>query len=1283
MLTRFPRTLALVVAVLILIILPAAAQTSGTLRGTVKDPSDAVVPNAKVTATQQATKVTRSATSDAAGSFVFPVLPVGAYDVEVEAGGFKKYLQKDVNVDIGRVVLLDIKLTVGAAGEVVEVGAAPPLVETTNTQLGAVVNERAVTNLPLSARDTYQLLQLQPGVQSNVGQDLFFGTEAPGVVSVNGGRGRSNNFTVNGGDANDSFVNLPVIQPSPDTIEEFRVITNNFDAEYGRNSGSVVNVVTKSGGNDFHGNLFEFFRNEKFNARGFFDVERPAFKQNVFGGTLGGPIVKDKTFFFASYEGKRVRRGVSSDLVTVPTLAERGGDFSAGSIFAGAIDATEGIEVANALNARPGCAAAILAQSGLAVGPGVPYGATRDANTNAIITPGIFTDVANDLDNQIPIACFDPTALDLMNQFVPLGNIADGEFQSVPGGIENGTQFTARFDHKINDRHQLSIYYYLSDNFLSKPFARFQAGGAVLPGFGDLSDQRFHQVNITHTWVISPTTVNEIRFNYFRAGQETFFHPQRTNLVVDSCATVAAAQCFTGTGPGGEPIGITPGLGPAREGVPFIDISGAFSIGNNFEGELPAAGNNFQWSEGFSKVVGKHSLKVGGDVRRQRFDQFLFFDVNGQISIFGGGPNDPIYDSLIPNYLLGLTDFYLQGAANEERVRSTSVYLFAQDSWRIKENLTLNYGLRWEFNTPIGDVGQKIQTFRPGQATEIYPCQLADPAQIALYGTNDCSPTGGANAVFPLGLVVPGDAGIDNSLTQTYHKAFAPRIGLAWSPGATDGWFARLTGGPGKTSIRMGWGLFYNPIEQLVLEQLSAEPPFGGSSGLSNVMFNTPFLLQNGTIAPNPFGGILDPPRGQPVDWARFRPILLFGQFEPNLRPQYAAQYNFTIQRQLTDSLMFQIGYVGSQGHRLLATHDLNFGNPQTCLDLQATADFNGDPNLECASFFADVAYTIPAGTTIAPQGLTLPYGSVPFIAGGTVVANDITLVGLRPFSSPFCEPMTGVGCPLDGVPVFSNIFAQDTIAHSSYNSLQVLLEKRFTKGLQFSAAYTWSKSIDNASSFENILNPINFEASTSLSLFHAAHRFVASYFWELPVPKYSGFKSKLLNGWAISGITTFQTGFPIRILSEDDTELMLSFDFELPGRPDLVGPFTTGDPRNNSFCANGTSGASCEPGFYFFDPNAFAGQFDPETPQALGSLGTAPRSMCCGPSINNWDFGIHKNTPLNERMRLEFRAEFFNMWNHPQFFNPDGNITNGSEFGSIKRAKDPRQVQFALKLFF
>jgi hypothetical protein len=312
-------------------IFPAAAraQTTGIIRGAVNDPSGLVVAGARVTVTWQETQASRTATSDANGDFEFPALPVGHYTAEIEAVGFKKYVQRDIEVTLGHVVVIDAKLQIGASSQEVTVTAGAPLVETTSTQLGAVVNERAVTQLPLNARDTYQLLQLQPGVQSQVGSDLFYGSDQSGVVSVNGGRGRSNNYSVNGGDANDQFVNLPAVQPSPDSIEEFRVLTNTFDAEFGRNSGSVVNVVTKSGTNQFHGDAFEFFRNKVLNARGFFDIVKPDFKQNQFGGTFGGPIRKDNTFFFLSYEGRRIRRGgAPSSIPIVPTAAERLGNFT-------------------------------------------------------------------------------------------------------------------------------------------------------------------------------------------------------------------------------------------------------------------------------------------------------------------------------------------------------------------------------------------------------------------------------------------------------------------------------------------------------------------------------------------------------------------------------------------------------------------------------------------------------------------------------------------------------------------------------------------------------------------------------------------------------------------------------------------------------------------------------------------------------------------------------------------------------------------------------------------
>ncbi|MGD0922797.1 MAG: carboxypeptidase regulatory-like domain-containing protein [Terriglobia bacterium] len=1230
------------------------AQTTGTIRGTVTDPSGAVVPGARVRAVLSGTNASRSAVANGEGDYIFPALAVGRYTVVVEAPGFAEFQQPDIEINIGRVVVVNARLQLAQLAQAITAETSAPLIETSNTQLGAVVNDIAVVNLPLNARDAYQLLQLQPGVQSQVGSDLFYGSDQTGVVSVNGGRGRSNNFTVNGGEANDQFVNLPGVQPSPDTIEEFRVLTNTFDAEFGRNSGAVVNVVTKSGTNAFHGGLYEFFRNRSLNARGFFDTTKPDFKQNQFGGTLGGPLRNDHTFFFVSYEGRRIRRGTPSPTVVVPTAAERDGDFSGGDVFAGTLTDPSGT-VSDVLNSRSGCAAAVTANGGAPIAPG---------NSYAAIFPNNF----------IPPQCFDPTALDLLHQFVPPPNLNVTQFQSVPTAREYDDQSTGRIDHKLNDRQQFSAYYYFADQYFTQPFSFFQAGGSNVPGFGGLYNSRYQQLNLTHTWVVSPATVNELRFAYFREAQGTFNHPQHTNRVQDSCATVPAEECFSD--PASPSLGITPSLGAEHEGVPFISVSGGFAIGNNFEGELPQIGNTFQWTDNLSKVVGKHSMKFGVDVRRQRFDQQLYYSVNGYYSYFGGGPNDVGYGDLYPNYLLGLPDSYSQGSAQLENVRSTSLYLYAQDSWRIRPSVSLNYGLRWELNTPIADVGGRTQTFRPNQPTMLYPCQLLpDNPLVASFGTRDCGPDSAGESVFPLGLVVPGDEGIAPSLTQTYYRAFAPRIGLAWSPQWSEGLLQKLTGGPGKTSIRAGWGMFYNPVEQLVLEQFSAQPPFGGSTSISESLFNTPFVQQSGTILPNPFHGILNSPRGQPVDWSRFRPILLFGELQPNLRSQYAAQYNFTIQRELSKSLVLQVGYVGSQGHRLLATHDLNFGNAQTCLDI---IQIQGPDS--CGPFAADSSFDIPADSIPAGVTLHLPYGSVPTVTGPN--NPEITLVGLRPYSSPFCEPTTGEGCPPDETPVLSSIFAQDTIANSSYNSLQASLEKRFSRGLQFLAAYTWSKSFDEASSFENILNPLCLRCSRALSLFNASQRFVLSYYWEPALPKMTGVAGKLMDGWGLSGILTFQSGFPIRITSSNDLELQNSFDFEMPGQPDLIGRFRTQNPRRSG-CALGTGPAAgpdapdCQVApNQFFEPNAFADQ-------GLGTIGSAPRSICCGPGLSQFDFALIKNTSLTEHKQIQFRAEFFNAFNHAQFFVPDGNITDGSTFGEISRARDPRLIQFALKFIF
>ena len=1270
--SRMNRSLAGSIAVLILGLICStvvcAQSTGGRILGRVSDSSGAVLSGVKVTATNEATGVTHITLTNDSGDYGFPQVPLGIYTLSFDLTGFKTNERKGIQVELNQVVTFNSTLEIGQTKEVVEVTSEAPLVDTTSTQLGAIVNNKSVNELPLNQRDAYQFLQLQPGVQSQLGSSgsTFYGSDAAGSVSVNGGRGRANNFNVNGGDANDQFVNSAAIQPSPDAIAEFRVITNTFDAEYGRNSGAVVNVVTQSGTNGLHGDVYEYFRNAVLNAQGYFNTVKPQFNQNQFGGTLGGPIKKDRTFFFGSYEGRRIRQGQSGDVVQLPTPQEISGDFSANGDFGGGIDVTSSLFTAQALDGRPGCDSALHPPTGtIASLPqqtnpanGLPYIPWSE------VFPG----------SQIPQNCMDPVALNLL-QYLPASNLPNSQYQGVPTEADNQDQFTFRVDHKINDRQNLSIYYYFTDGNTHSPFYNFQASGANVPGYGTIVKSRYQQWNPSHTWTISNSMVNEFRVTYLREGQLTFQHPQNTGAVTSFCPASAtepseAAICFTGvsdsnSGPdsiqgqlGTSPAyGITTGLPSNRTGQPFVDVSGGFNIGNGWEGELPQVGNSFQFSDNLSWVKGTHTTKYGVDVRRSRFDQTLYYNVSGDATFDSSGTNAVLSGDNYPGYFLGLTDTYSQGSAQRENVRNTGLYLFAQDSWKIRQNVTFNYGLRWELDTPLTDALHHTQTFRPGQTSTVYPCTASNPDALGNPSTL---------AYCPTGLVVPGDPGVPAGLTSTYYKAFAPRVGLAYSPNFTDGALGKIFGANGKTSIRMGWGLFYNPMEQLVLEQFGAEPPFGSSPSFYSTFFNTPFIGQDGSVAANGFTGILNPPRGMDPGWANYSPILLYGDFQPHLRTQYTAQYNFSIQRELAKDLLWQINYVGSQGHRLLASHDINPGNPQTCLDLINL----GQP---CGPTAEDNTYQFTLGSG---QTLTLPSNQViTGAAGGT----PIFLAGTRPYSAPNCVtngPNAGMDCPANGNPIFTNIFAEDTIAPSSYNSLQTMLEKRFSHGLQFQAAYTWSKSLDWASSFEETLNPFDFKKSRALSLFNSAQRFVINYVWDVPVRRYAGIKGKILDDWQISGITQFQSGFPIRLQTQNDNELVGSLFFFGTAAPQMTGTApqlqnpktvqTITDPNSPFFGATG---------HFYLTTSQFA---DP--PQ--GSFSTTPRSICCGPGENQWDMTFSKKISLTEARYFQFRTDIFNLFNKTQFVNPDGNFSS-STFGQILQAREPRLVQFALKFYF
>lgn len=1209
------------------------SQSTAEIRGRVEDSSHRPISSAFVMLTARETSLMRAASTDDAGEFEFPALPVGTYKLEVVADGFSSITSKDVRASIGQVARLDIALGGGGSGNAQAlIAPTESLVETGNAQIGVVMSHDEVTQLPLKSRDTFELLQLQPGVQSTLGSDLFYGSDRPGVVSVSGGRVRSNNYNVNGGYSADLLVNSPSVQPSPDSIREFRVISHNYEASLGRNSGSILNVVTKSGGSSFHGSAYDFVRNETLNAKGYFDSTVPEFLQNEFGGTFGGPVRRDKFFVFASYEGRRMDRGITSESVPVPTTAERIGDFSSGPIFAGVLnDGT----VAKALMQRPGCAAAVSSRGGAPISAGTPYSA---------IFPG----------NLIPSECFDATAADLLKDFVPLGNRGPGVFIGAPSAHVRNDQVSLRADDNLTSQQQLSFYYYGQDSLDSEPFNYFLAQGATVPGFGTDTRTRYQQFNLSHSWTVTAKAVNEARFVYYREGEGSLLGPAHTNLVQDSCTQIPASGCFND--PASPRLGIHPGYGARYEGVPFVYLAGGLGYGNNPNGTLSQKANIYQATDTYSRIAGTHALKFGVDARNERLHQLYVYDINGTFQFLGGGPNDVGYSNVVPNYLLGLPDNFYQGSANAVDARSTEVDFFAQDSWKVRRNLTLDYGLRWEVNTAYADAGRRIQAFRPDQATSVYPCVLkaSDPLAVVL-GSTDCSASGPARSVFPLGLVYPGDPGVSNSLTNNYLHAFAPRAGMVWSPAWSRGILSKLSGGPDHTSVRAGWGVFYDRVEEITFgPQLAAQPPFGGSNNLSNVFFNTPYLGQDGSISPNPFNGFQNPRPGSPVDFAVYRPMTLYGDVPNSFRTPYSTHYNLTVQREISQNTLLQFGYVGSQGHRLTGSVDQNYGIAQTCLDIRKI------PGMSCGPFGADDAYTIPAGAIPAGVTVHMPYGSVPSVTGPN--ANPITLVGLRRFSSPFCEPTNGEGCPLDGVPVFGSIFANLPIANSAYNSFQSLVNRRLSHGLQFLVSYTWSKSIDNASSFENAVNPIDPRLSRSPSLFDARHRLVFSNYWQLPGPKRDFWVRHLFGGWALSSILTVQSGFPIRMTSAGDQELMNSSNYETVGEPQRIAPFRRLKPQQS--------------GSYYFDPASF-------TLSPLGQIGNTPRSLCCGPGISNVDIGVHKSFEVKEGTNLEFRTEAFNLLNHTQFMNPDGNITDDASFGKVSRARDPRLIQLALRLTF
>ena len=928
------------------------AATGGSISGAVADQSGAVVTGATLKLVNTAQRTAYQAITDKQGLYSFPNLPVGHYDLTIEADGFAQQQKDNLTVDTDSALRVDISLTIGSRSDTVVVTTdAGVQVETTATHLGEVVSASQMTALPLNGRSYTDLLAIQPGVapistllpssviMAGVTGDIDpSGDLNPGNLSINGQRESANGFMVNGIDVQEHMNGGTSIIPDLDSIEEFRVLTTNFDPEYGNYNGGIVTVVSKSGTGSFHGRAFEFFRNTNLDARGYFDPTRSAFNQNQFGGAVGGPIKQDKLFFFTDYQGTRTTQGVSTGNISVPTVAERSGDFlGQASSFAKTATVNGAPITVPTTVSGPYLATQVLAPKlGYAVTADEPYYFVAgqhqpvDPNHPNVVPPVYNTNCTSSAqcvfpNLAIPQAAWSAPGKNLL-QYIPSPNVGASQFStSAFSQTVRDDKGSVRID--ANSRlGQLSGYYFVDDYRLDNPYPGAVAGASI-PGFDALTIGRAQLFSLGDTKIIGSDTVNEFHVGYLRNAN--IIGQPKGGLGVS-----LASQGFT-TGAG------TPGIfvqAPQFEGVENITFPN-FVLGVPIT-NLTQVNNTYYLSDGISRSIGSHTLKFGGQFHIDQVNEHPNATFNGTFNIDGTETGSPYAD-----FLIGTPSNYTQSSGQPFYLRNRYLGLYVQDSWRIRSDLTINAGLRWDVIAPWWEKYNQIQTYIAGAQSTLYP---------------------GA----PSGLVVAGDPGVPKTLAPVSYRNFAPRIGLAYSPRFDEGFLKTIFGSNGRSSIRASYGLFYTAFPGLSAGIMYSVPPFGFNYlSPGPPLLATPFItaasgVNNGQRFPFPF-----PPHSvsashpdTSVNWANFLPLAADPFFDHTNRVQYTNNYMLSIQRQITRDTLLTVSYVGNQGHRILTLVSANPGNPALCLSLPG-----------CGPFGEDSPYINSSGQTI--QGTRVGQG--------------------------------------------------------------------------------------------------------------------------------------------------------------------------------------------------------------------------------------------------------------------------------------------------------------------
>jgi hypothetical protein len=1215
------------IALLIPVGLQAQGGATGAITGTVFDQQGSAVSGAIIVVTNVATgQKEREVVSTGSGTFNVPSLSPGTYSVEITATGFSRFLIENVLVQVTETSSVIATLAIGKVTETVTVHDVVVPVELTSATTGETIGAETASTLPLSTRNFLTLLTLSAGANTELFDSAALG-RGQVTINVNGQRPTNNNFQLEGVNAND--VNLPVLDnvplPNPDTIQEFKTQTSLYDASSGRNGGGNVQVNLKSGTAHYHGDAYEFFRNNVLNANDFFfnaatpQVPRPVLRQNQYGGSFGGPVPKSKDFFFfVNYQGTREASGISAGTVLnsqIPVLpATRDAATLAATFLPAGFSASQINPVALAYLNLP-------------------------ASKCPLFNDGRFC---------IPTVAGTPG---FRGQSVNLGTVTSSSV-----GAFQDDQYTITIDKQLTERDKLTARWFFSDNNASQPFGTGANNANSLPFAKALpGSNRFLKLGWTR--VLSPNVVNDARFGFSR-----FFFAQ------DPTEPIALAD-----------IGATRGNSaqfPATYQV-IINGGGPLVIGTGVNDNRGGAFNTFYEADDLSITKGKHLLRFGMDVSRYQLNRFNNFAQRGSVTFSntGAGAASPGFAnppalSGFQNFLLGRVDTtQAEAGFSSFHFRALDFSAYIQDDWKIKPRFTLNLGLRWEGMSTAHELNNFLSNFRGLEDGQPGPISIIHPQQTPNVGT----------------------PGVSSCTLTTCFSAgnFAPRIGYAWD-----------VFGNQKTVIRSGYGIYYQRVSNQSLLQTAGGLPFSQAISAApfsvtpqnpfpTILPNSAFPLSTDQVVPAliGFNGTTGAPvfqsaGGGPLSGTFFFPIRSF-------RPPYAQQWNFNIQRDLGKGWLLELGYVGTRGSHLLGT-----GRPANPGQICTIAQ----PCIIPASIGGNV--NVPAGTPFVTKN---PDGTIAITA--STAANINARVPSR----------------FLGLANSRGFFAfQD--GSSTYHGLQSTLSHRFSGGLYFQAAYTYSKSIDNGSGsvfgdelngltqFGNLLNP---NGQRAVSDFDRRHRFVVSYNYDVPVARlfHGHGPSKLVNGWAVNGVTTFQSGSPINVydgsvatLQDTDGINFTNFATLAPGAT-LGSAITSGSTTsrlgnfiNPAAFRNGVlpNGTIPSPDLCVNNQNVTVACSDP-TSTGFAPLGNVGRNAFRGPFQQNWDLSITKNTRITELTSVDFRAEFFNAFNHPVFSGPQSggfgsatgnlgivNIANGATAGSIlSTANRPRIIQFALRFNF